>query len=73
MPIRKPQVSREKAAIYSGCLRQLQDEGQDFEIPEEWRERGRALNIDVAPPWENMLFNVYHDGIAYYAIWVCLV
>jgi hypothetical protein len=50
MPIHKPRNSREQEAVYLDRLRQLQAEGIDVEIPEEWSQRDRALKIIVAPP-----------------------
>jgi len=65
MPIRKPRVSREKAAIYSGCLRQLRDEGLDLEILDEWLEHSRALDIVLAGPEESTVFETPTGGIVY--------
>jgi hypothetical protein len=73
MPIRKPRLSRAEKATYLDRLLQVRDEGIDVEIPEEWLEAARVLEIGVGPPWENMIFNVQHDGVAYYAVWVRLV
>jgi hypothetical protein len=50
MPIHKPRNGREQEAVYLDRLRQLQAEGIDVEIPEEWSQRNRALDIIIAPP-----------------------
>lgn len=73
MPRRKSRLSREEEAMYSDCLRQLQDEGIPVEIPGEWQEAIRVLKIGVGAPWENMIFNLHRGGAAYYAIRVRLV
>jgi hypothetical protein len=72
MPIRKPRVSREKAAIYSDCLRQLQAEGLDLEILDEWLENSRALDIVLAGPAENTVLEI-PGLVVVYMVHVCLV
>jgi len=65
MPIRKLQVSREKEATYSDCLRQLRDEGIDVEVSEEWLEHSRALDIVLAGPEENTISETPSGGFVY--------
>jgi hypothetical protein len=69
MPIRKSWLSRDKIARYLNRLRQLQDEGVDVEIPEGWQEATPFLQIEIGPPWENTIFDLYGGGIAYYQFW----
>jgi len=45
MSICKPRLSRAKEAEHRDYLRKLQAEGVDVEIPEEWQEHLRALDI----------------------------
>jgi hypothetical protein len=73
MPIYKPRLLRVEDGKYLDCLRQLQDEGIDVEISQEWQVARRMLEIAVAPPYENMLFNCQRDGNTHYAVWVRLV
>jgi hypothetical protein len=68
MPIRKLRLSRLEEAEHLVCLRQLQAEGHDVEIPEQWPEKADALDIEVGPPLENMVFDVRNSGVVYYAI-----
>jgi hypothetical protein len=73
MAIRKHRLSRQEEATYLVCLRQLQAEGHDVEISEEWRENAPAMDIEVGAPWENMVFELRSGGTGYYAIWLRLV
>ena len=68
----KPRLSRAKEAEHRDYLRKLQAEGVDVEIPEEWQEHARALNIVVGGPAENMVFESATGGI-HYAVLVRLV
>src|ERR1700674_2193463 len=65
MPIHKPRNSREQEAVYLGRLLQLQAEGIDVEIPDEWSQRDRALDIIVAPSAVSMVFEFRNGGIGY--------
>jgi hypothetical protein len=65
MSIHKPRNSREQGAVYLDCLRQLQAEGIDVEIPEEWCQRDRALEIIVAPPAASSVCESRTGGIIY--------
>jgi hypothetical protein len=62
MPIRKPRLSRVEEATHLDCLRQLQAEGLDVEIPEE---NSRALDIVVAGPAESTVFESASGGVCY--------
>jgi hypothetical protein len=48
MPNLKRRLSRLEEATHQDYLRQLQAEGIDVEIPEEWQENSRALDIVLA-------------------------
>ena len=61
----KPRLSRAKEAEHRDYLRKLQAEGVDVEIPEEWQEHARALNIVVGGPAENMVFESATGGVHY--------
>jgi hypothetical protein len=73
MPIYKPRLSRAEEAMQLDYLQQLQAEGHDVEIPEEWRKNADAVDIEVGAPWENMVFELSSGGIGYYAVWSRLV
>ena len=68
MPIRRLRLSRLEEAEQLVYLQQLRAEGHDVEIPEDWPERADDLDIEVAPSWENMLYDARSGGVAYYAI-----
>jgi len=72
MSICKPRLSRAKEAEHRDYLWKLQAEGIDVEIPEEWQEHSRALDIVVGGPTENMVFESATGGI-HYAVLVRLV
>jgi hypothetical protein len=73
MLIHKPRrLSRAEEATYRDCLRQLQFEGIDVEIPEEWQESSRALDIVAAGPAESTVFESATGGV-YYAILVRVI
>src|ERR1700675_1959247 len=72
MPIRKPRLSWAEEATRLACLRQLQAEGLDVEIPEDWRVRNRPLDIIIASPAECTVRESRTGGI-YYAALVRLV
>jgi hypothetical protein len=65
MPIRKPRLSRAEEATYSGRLRKLQDEGINVETPEEWLENSPALNIVLAGPADNTVWETSRGGVVY--------
>lgn len=60
-----PRWSRAKEAEHRDYLRRLQAEGVDVEIPEEWQEHSRALDIVVGGLIENMVFESATDGIVH--------
>jgi len=62
MPIQRPRLSRADEAIHRNYLRQLQAEGIDVEIPEEWQENSRALHIVLG---ESMVFESATGGVHY--------
>src|SRR5580698_3294769 len=72
MSICKPRLSRAKEAEHRDYLWKLQAEGVDVEIPEEWQEHSRALDIVVGGPTENMVYESATGGI-HYAVLVRLV
>ncbi len=72
MSVRDPRLSRTQQAKYLPCLQQMQSEGIDVEIPEDWEEASRALDIELAPPSESIVFESPTGG-TYYAVCVRLV
>jgi hypothetical protein len=73
MPIRRLRLSRSEAAAQLVCLKQLQAEGIDVEIPEERQEVRCDLDIDLGAPWENSVSEVRNGGIGYYAIYLRVI
>src|SRR5579872_3499022 len=71
MSIRQPRLSREKEAIYLACLQQLQAEGRDVEIPEEWQENAERRDVEIILSSESTVFEPARGGI-YYAVMVRL-
>jgi hypothetical protein len=65
-------LSQEKEARYADRLRQLHAEGIDVELPEELEDNSRALDIQLAPPSESIVYEPSRGGI-YYAIPVRLL
>jgi hypothetical protein len=72
MSVRDPRLSRTQQAKYLPCLQQMQSEGIDVEIPEDWEQASRALDIELAPPSESIVFEGPTRGI-YYAVWIRLL
>lgn len=65
MSVRTSRLSRAKEAEHAYYLREMQSEGLDLEIPEEWEERARVLDIVVAGPAESTVFETTTGGVAY--------
>jgi hypothetical protein len=59
-----PRWSRAKEAEHRDYLLRM-PEGVDVEIPEEWQEHSRALDIVVGGPIENMVFESATGGIVH--------
>jgi hypothetical protein len=72
MPIRKDLLSKAEHVKYIACLAQLLKAGCDVRIPSERQENSRALNIQIAPPEENIIRELPTGGVVY-AIWIRLV
>jgi hypothetical protein len=72
MPIRKARLSKAEQAKYFARLAQLLRAGCDVRIPDEWSEDSRALDIQIAPPHENIIRQLPNGTVAY-AILVRLV
>jgi hypothetical protein len=51
--------------MHRDYLRQLQAEGIDIEIPEEWQENSRALDIVLAGSAESTVFESATSGVLY--------
>ncbi len=71
MPIRRPRLSRAEEAGYIKRLQTMQAEGMDIDIPEQWLERARCLDIIIF----GGLTEVFDlpSGLAGYQIYVRLV
>jgi hypothetical protein len=72
MPVRKSRLTRAQEAEHAYYVRQMQSEDIDVEIPEEWEENSRALDIELAPSPESIVFETSTGGI-FYAIWMRLL
>jgi hypothetical protein len=53
------------------CLQQLQAEGRDVEIPEEWQENAERRDVEIILSSESIVFEPARGGI-YYAVMVRL-
>ena len=65
MPIYKARLSWTEEAMHQDYLRQLQAEGIDVEIPDQWLENSRALDIVPAGPAESTVFESATGGVHY--------
>jgi hypothetical protein len=65
MPANKPKLSSADEREYCNCLRQLQAEGINVEIPEEWQDYSRPLDITLAGPAESKVFESATGGVCY--------
>ena len=65
MPNLKHRLSRLEEATHRDYLRQLQAEGIDVGIPEEWQENSRAFDIVVGGPGESVVFESATGGVHY--------
>jgi hypothetical protein len=72
MPFKKTRLVLAERAKYLECALELQSGGLDVEIPEEWLEHSRELEIIVAPPSENILCEL-PSGITACAVQVNLI
>jgi hypothetical protein len=74
MPNHKRRLSRAKEAKYLACLQELRAGGQDLEIPEEWLQHSRALDVVLAGPEKSTVFETPNGGVVYalYTRWVAL-
>jgi hypothetical protein len=72
MSIYKPRLSRGEKAMRLNYLRQLQAEGHDVDIPQEWQENSRALDIILASFAASTVCEFATGGIGY-AIFVRLI
>ena len=68
MPFRQSRLSREKQVTYLHCLEQLQAEGRDVEIPEEWRETAERRDVEIMLSSESIVFEPARGGIYYAAL-----
>jgi hypothetical protein len=55
LPVTRKQLSSMQRARYLEHALELQSVGIDCDIPDEWLEHSRSLEISVAPPSENIL------------------
>src|ERR1700722_17466075 len=65
MPVQKSRLSRAEESTHHDYLRQMQAEGIDVEISEEWEENSRALDVVLAGPAESMVFESATGGVCY--------
>jgi hypothetical protein len=72
MPVKKTQLSRAQRDRYLEQAQELRAAGLECEIPSEWEENSRSLDIVVAPPEGNILCEL-SSGITACAIGVRIV
>src|SRR6266436_936104 len=72
MPVKRTQLPRAQKAMYLERARELQAAGLDCEVPDEWLENSRSLDIFVSLPQDNTLCEL-STGVTACAIWVELV
>jgi len=72
MPVKRTRLSAVQQARYLGRAQELIAAGIDCEIPHEWHENSRSVEISVAPPQENILRELA-TGVTAYAIEVRLL
>lgn len=65
MPIHKTRLSRAEEAAHLNRLQQLQAEGLDVEIPEQWQLDSRGLEIVLAGLGEGTVFESPTGGVCY--------
>lgn len=74
MKLKEPHLSRSEEQKYRLRLQQLQTEGHDVAIPEEWSDNADALAIKLSKPWENVLLDLGITGeVGYYAVRVRMI
>jgi hypothetical protein len=73
MPTRRLRLSRSEAAAQLVCLKQLQEEGIDVEIPEERQEVRCDLDIDLGALGQNSVSEVRRGSVGHYAIYSRLI
>jgi len=72
MPKKRLRLNRQEQKRYLACAKELQAAGLDLEIPDEWQENSRSLDIFVASAEGNILCEL-STGITACAIHVELV
>jgi hypothetical protein len=72
MPVKRTRLVRALQTMYLSRAKELQAAGLDCEIPDEWQENSRSLDIIVAPPGYNILCEL-PTGVTAYAILMRLV
>lgn len=72
MPITKSRLDKRDQKKYLACLQELRSKGCDVEIPDEWLEHSRALDITVICDGSSTAIEGVKSG-AHYAVRVRLV
>jgi len=72
MPVKRTRLVRAQQDVYLARAQELQAAGLNCEIPDEWQENSRSLDIFVAPREGNILCEI-STGVTAYAIWMQLV
>lgn len=72
MPTIKRSLSRTRILANLARAKKMRAQGVDIQIPEEWEEAARSLDIVVGGSSAAMVFDL-PGGTAAYAIWVRLV
>jgi len=72
MAFRRHNLTKRGIAKHLQRLEQLRKSGVDVQIPPEWRENSRILDIVVAPPLVSQVWNL-PTGTVCYAVWTSLL
>jgi hypothetical protein len=65
MPIRKVHLNAAENANYLAAAKELQIGGLDLDIPMEWSQQSRLLDIEVAPGPASMAVDLANAGVGY--------
>lgn len=65
MPIRKTQLNRAEQARYLTATQELQIAGLHVDVPEEWLQDSRLLDVTVAKGPASVAFDLPNAGVGY--------
>jgi hypothetical protein len=71
MSSRKMRLTRAEERQYLTCAREMKSEGVSIDIPQEWEDNSRLLEMTIAPPCDCEVFELARGGLRY-VISVCI-